>query len=48
MYSVRRVYLGKNEQLDTLSHACGELYSRTVSPTGAWYASTASGSNPST
>src|SRR5579885_3785424 len=30
MYSVRRVYLGKDEQLDTLSHACGELYSRTV------------------
>lgn len=30
LYSVRRVYLGKTEQLDTLAHACGELYSQTV------------------
>lgn len=30
MYSVRRVSIGKTEQLDTLAHACGELYSRTM------------------
>lgn len=30
LYSVRRIYLGKTEQLDTLAHACGELYSRTL------------------
>ena len=30
MYTVRRVSIGKTEQLDTLAHACGELYSQTV------------------
>jgi putative transposase len=30
LYSVRRVSIGKTEQLDTLAHACGELYSQTV------------------
>ncbi len=30
LYNVRRVSIGKTEQLDTLARACGELYSRTV------------------
>ena len=30
MYTVRRVAIGKTEQLDALAHACGELYSQTV------------------
>jgi putative transposase len=30
LYSVRRVSIGKTEQLDALAHACGELYSKTV------------------
>ena len=29
-YQVRRVYIGRTEQLDELAHACGELYSRTL------------------
>jgi putative transposase len=43
MYLVRRVHLVKTDQLDTLAHACGELYSRTlvffwrtVRHTGIW------------
>jgi putative transposase len=30
MYNVRRVHIGKTPQLDSLAHACGELYSKTV------------------
>ncbi len=30
LYSVRRISIGKTEQLDTLAHACGELYSQTL------------------
>ena len=30
MYTVRRVNIGKTQQLDELAHACGELYSKTV------------------
>lgn len=30
MYNVRRVYIGRTEQLDQLAHACGELYSKAV------------------
>lgn len=30
MYTVRRVEIGKTEQLETLAHACGELYSQTL------------------
>jgi putative transposase len=29
-YRVRRVHIGRTEQLDELAHACGELYSRTL------------------
>jgi putative transposase len=43
MYLVRLVHLDKTDQLDTLAHACGELYSRTlvffwrtVRHTGTW------------
>ncbi|HEX6557754.1 MAG TPA: transposase [Ktedonobacteraceae bacterium] len=30
MYQVRRVKIGKTDQLDELAHACGELYSQTL------------------
>jgi len=30
MYQVRRVNIGKTDQLDELAHACGELYSKTL------------------
>ncbi len=30
MYQVRRVHIGKTPQLDSLAHACGELYSQTL------------------
>ncbi len=30
MYQVRRVHIGKTPQLDSLAHACGELYSKTL------------------
>ena len=43
MYLERLVHLDKTDQLDTLAHACGELYSRTlgffwctVRHTGTW------------
>jgi IS605 OrfB family transposase len=29
-YRVRRVHLGRTEQLDDLAHVCGDLYSRTL------------------
>jgi putative transposase len=29
-YRVRRVHLGRTQQLDELAHACGDLYSRTL------------------
>ncbi len=29
-YCVRRVHLGRTQQLDELAHACGDLYSRTL------------------
>lgn len=29
-YRVRRVHIGRTEQLDELAHACGDLYSRTL------------------
>jgi putative transposase len=29
-YQVRRVYIGRTEQLDELAHVCGDLYSRTL------------------
>ena len=29
-YTVRRIHLEKTEQLDTLAHACGEVYTTTV------------------
>ncbi|TME02898.1 MAG: transposase, partial [Chloroflexi bacterium] len=30
MYQVRRVNIGKTDQLDELAHECGKLYSQTV------------------
>lgn len=30
MYQVRRVNIGKTEQLNELAHACGELYTQTL------------------
>jgi putative transposase len=30
MYQVRRVTIGKTKQLSELAHACGELYSKTL------------------
>ncbi len=30
MYQVRRIHIGKTEQLDELAHACGELYTQTL------------------
>jgi hypothetical protein len=30
MYNVRRINIGKTEQLNELAHACGELYTQTV------------------
>jgi hypothetical protein len=30
MYNVRRINIGRTEQLNELAHACGELYSQTL------------------
>jgi putative transposase len=30
MYQIKRMYIGKNPQLDALAHACGEVYTNTL------------------
>jgi len=30
MYEVRRVHIGRMQELDEVAHACGELYSKTL------------------